>query len=292
MQSNGSIHNHLQLSIPQNQSRLVFERVNRSLGRLSKNMTPQNVHHFRTNGRRVEALIDQLSPETRNKKKVLKLVAKLTKRAGKLRDIDVQIAFLNNLRVPDRQNHRAQLLEFLGEEHARRARKLAKAADSATLQELRKRLRREQNGIKLDVDPLRLALSSLPKPSQVPLTEKTLHAFRIGVKQARYLAELAGEAPKAKLFVDELKRAQDAAGEWHDAVKLKEKAEKRFGSASQSALVSVLQNISRARFRSASNALVTALTTLSQERQPVKPSARVQYNSAASNATVRSTAVA
>ena len=293
MQSNGSIHNHLQLSIPQNQSRLVFERVNRSLGRLSKNMTPQNVHHFRTNGRRVEALIDQLSPETRNKKKVLKLVAKLTKRAGKLRDIDVQIAFLNNLRVPDRQNHRAQLLELLGEEHARRARKLAKAADSATLQELRKRLRREQHAIKLDgIDPLRLALSSLPKPSQVPLTEKTLHAFRIGVKQARYLAELAGEAPKAKLFVDELKRAQDAAGEWHDAVKLKEKAEKRFGSASQSALVSVLQNISRARFRSASNALVTALTTLSQERQPVKPSARVPYNSAASNATVRSTAVA
>jgi len=293
MQSNGSIHNHLQLSIPQNQSRLVFERMNRSIGRLSKNMTPENVHRFRTNGRRVEALIEQLSPDTRNKKKVLKLVAKLRKRAGKLRDIDVQIAFLNNLRVPDRQNHRAQLLELLGEEHARRARKLAKAADSATLQELRKRLRREQNGIKLDgIDPLRLALSSLPKPSQVPLTEKTLHAFRIGVKQARYLAELAGEAPEAKLFVDELKRAQDAAGEWHDAVKLKEKAEKRFGSASESALVSVLQNISRARFRSANNALVTALTTLSQSQQPAKQSAHVQHIGAASNTTVRSTAVA
>jgi CHAD domain-containing protein len=293
MQSSGSIYNYLQLSIPQNQSRLVFERMNRSIGRLSKNIKPENVHHFRTNGRRVEALIEQLSPDTRNKKKVLKLVAKLTKRAGKLRDIDVQIAFLNNLRVPDRQNHRAQLLELLGEEHARRARKLAKAADSATLQELRKRLRREQNAIKLDgVDPLRLALSSLPKPSQVPLTEKTLHAFRIGVKQARHLAELAGEAPEAKLFVDELKRAQDAAGEWHDAVKLKEKAEKRFGSASESALVSVLQNISRARFRGANNALMTAVTTLSQHRQAAKPSAHVQHIGAASNATARSSAVA
>jgi CHAD domain-containing protein len=276
MQSNGSINNHLQQSVLQNQSRLVFERMNRSIGRLSKSVTPANVHHFRTNGRRVEALIEQLSPDTRNKKKVLKLIAKLRKRAGKLRDIDVQIAFLNNLKVPDRQNHRAQLLELLAEEHARRSRKLSKSADSVTLQELRKRLRREQNAIKLDgIDPVRLALSSLPKPSQVPLTEKTLHSFRIGVKQARYLAELAVEAPEAKLFVDELKRAQDAAGEWHDAVKLKEKAEKRFGSASESALVSVLQNISRSRFRSANNALVTALTTLSQKRQPAKLSAHV-----------------
>jgi CHAD domain-containing protein len=289
MHSNGSIHNHLHLSIPQNQSRLVFERMNRSIGRLSKSVTPANVHQFRTNGRRVEALIEQLSPDTRNKKKVLKLIAKLRKRAGKLRDIDVQIAFLNNLKVPDRQNHRAELLESLGEEHARRARKLAKAADPAALRELRKRLRREQNAVKLDgVDPLRLALSSLPKPSQVSLTEKTLHSFRIGVKQARYLAELAGEAPEAKLFVDELKRAQDAAGEWHDAVKLKEKAEKRFGSASESALVSVLQNISRSRFRSANDTLMTALTTLSQRRQPAKGSAHVQHNDAASNTTVRS----
>jgi CHAD domain-containing protein len=139
---------------------------------------------------------------------------------------------------------------------------------------------------------LRLALSSLPKPSQAPLTEKTLHSFRIGVKQARYLAELASEAPEAKLLVDELKRVQDAAGDWHDAVKLKEKAEKHFGSASESALVSVLQNISRARFRSASNTLMTALTTLFQRRQPAKPSAHVQHIGAASNTTAPNTAVA
>jgi CHAD domain-containing protein len=293
MQSNGSINNHLHQSVLQNQSRLVFERMNRSIGRLSKSVTPENVHRFRTNSRRVEALIERLSPDTRNKKKVLKLTAKLRKRAGKLRDIDVQIAFLNNLKVPDRQNHRAQLLEWLGEERARRSRKLTKSADSSTLQELRKRLRREQAEIKLDgIDPLRLALDSLPKPSQVPLTEKTLHSFRIGLKQARYLAELAGEVPAAKIFAGELKRAQDAAGEWHDAVKLKEKAEKRFGSASESALVSILQNISRSRFRSANNALMTAVTTLSQRRQPAKASAQVQHNDAASNTTVRSTTAA
>ena len=296
MQSNGSSNNYLHLTVPQNQSRLVFERMARGIGRLSKSLTPENVHRFRTNSRRVEALIENLAPETRNRKKALKLVSKLRKRAGKLRDIDVQISLLKNLKVPDRQSHRAQLLEVLEEEHAQRSRKLAKAADSSTLQELRKRLRRERDAIQLKgVDPLRLAASSLPKPGQVPLTEKTLHSFRIAAKHARYLAELAGENPAAKVFVNELKRAQDAAGEWHDAVKLKQRAEKRFGSASDSALVSVLQNISRARFRAASNALMTAVATLSREqhsreKQPAKPPTHIQQEVTAG--TARSRAVA
>lgn len=294
MHPNGSSNDHLQLSVSQDQSRLVFDRMNRYIGRLSKSLTPENVHRFRTNSRRVEAVIDTLAPETRNKKKALKLVAKLRKRAGKLRDIDVQIALLKNLKVPDRQNHRAQLLELLDEEHAKRERKLSKVANASTLQELRKRLRREQGAINLDgIDPLKLASSVLPNPGQSPLTEKALHAFRIGAKHARYLAELAGENPAAKVFIDELKRAQDAAGEWHDAVKLKERAEKRFGSASESALVSVLQNISRARFHSASHTLLTAVATLTDPEQSAKFPAQRQHRAAASDhATQRSTAVA
>jgi len=94
MLANRSSSNHSHLSVPQNQGRLVFARMNRYIGRLSKDLTPENVHHFRTNSRRVEALIDTLAPETRNKKKALKLLSKLRKRAGKVRDTDVQIALL------------------------------------------------------------------------------------------------------------------------------------------------------------------------------------------------------
>jgi len=293
MHANGSSSGHSHLNVLQNQSRLVFDRMNRSIGRLSKNLTPENVHHFRTNSRRVEAVIDALAPETRNKKKTLKLVGKLRKRAGKVRDIDVQIALLKELKMPDRQNHRLQLLELLNEEHARRTKKLRKAADSSTLQELRKRLRREQESVKLDgVDPLRLAVSALPRVGQSPLTEKTLHVFRIGAKNARYVAELAGENPAAKAFVDELKRAQDAAGEWHDALKLNERAQRRFGSASESALVSVLQNISRARFRGASQTLTSAVATLSRPEQLTKPPAQFQPKAAASDTTGQRSAVA
>jgi CHAD domain-containing protein len=249
----------------QAQAELVFGRMQQCATRLSKSLSPQNVHQFRTNSRRIEALVGQLTPESRNRNKLLKLLSKLRKKAGKLRDLDVQIAFLRESKLPDRQNHRAQLLDTLQAEHERRSRKLAKAADPVTLQELRKRLRREEKELRLDgMDPLRLAEAMLPKLGHVPLTEKTLHAFRIAAKRSRYLAELAGDAPEAQAFIEELRRAQDAVGEWHDMLKLKERAEKRFGSAADSALVSFLQNISRARFRTAGHALTHALTTLAQ----------------------------
>jgi CHAD domain-containing protein len=270
MQPNGSSKG-IQLSSQQNQSRLVFNRVDRYIGRLSKTLAAESVHRFRTNSRRVEAVLAQLAPETRNKKKLLKSLAKLRKKAGKLRDVDVQIAFLKELKVPDRQNHRAQLLETLEEERLRRSRKLAKAFDVETVRELRKRLRRARAEASLDgVDPLRCAFACLPRPGTAPLGEKALHACRIAAKQARYLAELAADSD-AKTFVAELKRAQDAIGEWHDILKLKERAEQRFGSAHDSALVSVLQNISRARFRRATNALLSALGALSELQRGAEP---------------------
>jgi CHAD domain-containing protein len=264
MKSTETIRN-LEASSAQDQVRMIFNRMDRYIVRLAKSLEPANVHHFRTNSRRVEVLIDRLAPDSRHKRKTLKLLSKLRKRAGKVRDTDVHIEFLKSLKLHDRQNQRELMQEALKHEHARRSRKLAKAADADTLKDLRKRLRREQAEIKLDgIDPVRLAISSLPRPGDVPISEKVLHSCRIVAKHARYLAELGGKAPEAQFVIDELKRAQDAIGEWHDVSKLKVSAEKRFGGASESPLVSLLQNLSRARFRSAGNALTHALTSISQ----------------------------
>src|SRR6266404_1955778 len=272
MRPNGSSNNGLPLNPQEHQSRLVFERISRYIGRLAKSSSTNDVHRFRTNSRRVEALMGDLSPETRNKKKLLKLLSKLRKKAGKLRDLDVQIAFLKELKIPDRQNHRAQLLEWLSYDHARRSKKLAKAFDSETVQELRKRLRRAQSEMKLDVTkPWELAFGHLPKPGQLPVSEKMLHAYRIAAKHARYLAEL-GDSQEARSFIEELKRAQDVIGEWHDILKLKEIAEQRFGSVNDSALVAALQNIGRARFRRAVNALVSAIAAVNElQRTAAQP---------------------
>lgn len=267
MRPNGS-GNSQPLSVPAERVRRVFERLSRYLGRLSKSTAVGNVHRFRTNGRRVEALVRRLSAETRNQRKLLKLIARLRKKSGKLRDLDVQIALLKNMRIPDRQNHRGRLLHLLHEEQVRRSRKLAKTLDRDLLRELRKRLRREQTQIRLEgIDVVRLAFDALPKLEHVPLTEKVMHECRIAAKQARYLAELAPESAPAKLCVQELRRAQDAIGEWHDVLKLKQRAEEQFGSAQESSLVSMLENVARARFRTAGNALWGALRTLAREQR-------------------------
>jgi CHAD domain-containing protein len=254
------------------QSRLVFQRMGRQIGKLIKAASIDNVHRFRTNSRRIEALVAELAPPNGNQKKLLKLLSKLRKKAGKVRDLDVQIVFLKELRVPDRHGHRAQLLELLGSEEVRRKRKLEKAMNVETAAELRRRLRRVQGEIKLDgIDLFKLAHERLPDPGTTPLSEKMLHTCRIEAKKARYLAELAPKSPETLRFLEELKKAQDAVGEWHDIMKLKERAGQLFGGVSDSALVSVLQNISRAKFRRASSTLVTALSAVSKVQKASAP---------------------
>jgi CHAD domain-containing protein len=271
MRANGSSDNGIPTSV-QHQSKLVFERMSRYIGRLAKDAKSADVHRFRTNSRRVEALVSELVPETSNKKKLLKLLAKLRKKAGKVRDLDVQIAFLKELKIPDRQNHRAQLLEALAEEQARRSKKLTKYFDGEKVKQLRKRLRRAQSELALDgIDPLKLAFNHLPKATQTPITEKTLHACRVAAKRARYLAELVSDSPEAKTFIAELKRAQDEIGRWHDVLKLTERAERLFGGVRDSALVSALQNVSHAKFRRAGHALHYALRAISGLQQGTVP---------------------
>lgn len=280
MRPNGSTNNGPTVTPEQKQGRLVFARMSRYIGRVARGTKSEDVHRFRTNSRRIEALVAELVPENGNTKKLLKLLSKLRKRAGRVRDLDVQLIFLKNLRVPDRQNHRAQLLELLAEEHGRRSKKLAKSFDPETVRELRRRLRRAKSEIKLDkIDPLRLALGRLPKPSPAPMTEKMLHACRIAAKHARYLAELATESAKAKAFVEELKRAQDEVGEWHDVLKLQQRAANLFGTVHDSALVAALQNISRARFRRAVNAMTAAIKSVSAP-QPATASPAAKRKSA------------
>ena len=276
MKSNGSDTAGLASEVWLHRSQLIFDRVSRYIGRLRKEAASADVHRFRTNGRRVEALISELTPESRNRKKLLKLLKKLRKKAGKLRDLDVQIAFLENLKIPDRQHHRAQLLDALVAERSRRSRKLPKSFDEHSVRELRRRLRRSRAAVKLDgLNPLRLAFERLPDPSGVELGEKALHAFRIEAKRARYLAEVA-DTNKANEFVQQLKHAQDVIGEWHDVLKLKQEAFSRFGGVSDSTLVAALDNIARARFRRARAVLAEALANLAKRREPVPLKAMVR----------------
>jgi CHAD domain-containing protein len=252
-------------------SRQTFQRLGRELTKLTKEPVPQSVHKFRTNSRRVEALLSEVAHElNRNDKKLLKLLSRLRKKAGQVRDLDVEIAALRGLKIPEGNGHKSQFVDALVRERSKREQKLVKAFDRQTAAKVRKRLKRAAGEIEIpkNTEPLILTLSKLAKlgRNHVPLTEKTLHQYRIIGKRARYIAELADHDSEAKRIVDQLKHMQDVIGDWHDWLKLTQRAEALFGGVQDSALVAMLRNVTQAKFRQSVDAVAETRAALSSKR--------------------------
>jgi CHAD domain-containing protein len=252
-------------------SRMAFQRLGREVTKLTEEPAPESVHKFRTNSRRVEALLSEVAPElNRNDKKLLRLLSRLRKKAGRVRDLDVEIASLRSLKIPEGNGHKSQFVDALVQERAKREQKLAKAFNRETGGELRKRLKRAVAEIDIpkNIEPLTLTLSKLATLGRehVPLTEKTLHQYRIIGKRARYIAELANHDSEAKRIVDQLKHMQDVIGDWHDWLKLTQRAEALFGGVRDSALVALLRNVTQAKFRQSVDAVTETRAALSGKK--------------------------
>jgi CHAD domain-containing protein len=255
-------------------ARETFRKLNRQLQKLSRKPTAENVHGFRTCSRRVETMLEELGTNPgRNHKKLLKLLGRLRKRAGRVRDLDAQIVALRSLKIPQEPGRRAQLMRVLIEERARREKKLVGTFDSKTAAEVGRRLTRAANKMKdrEETDVLALARRRVSQlgADRGPITEKTLHQYRIVGKRARYLAELAGKDSAAEQFIAQLKRMQDVLGDWHDWLQLSARAEELFGGVSVSALVAALQNVTRAKFRQAVHALMETRAALGSKKPSI-----------------------
>jgi len=249
-----------------------FDKLKQQLSQLPKSSAPESVHRFRTYSRRVEVLLGELEPHlSGNEKKLLKLLAKLRKKAGKVRDLDVQLYLLRNLKSPQAAGHKAQLQTFLSAERVKREKKLQKAFDKETVVELRKRLKRAEHNIEIPekAEPLAAAQKLVMQVQpDGPMTEEILHQYRIAGKRARYLAELAGNSADAQALVSQLKTMQDGIGDWHDWLQLTAHAEKLFGSVQDSSLVAQLRNVTRAKYRE-------AVRVLNQTKSALIPKAKV-----------------
>lgn len=264
------------MPIDPKRSRMSFQKLSRELTKLTKKPAPEHVHKFRTYSRRVEAVLSEVALEIhRNDEKLLDLLGKLRKKAGRVRDLDVQLELLRSLKVPEANGHKSQLMNDLIEERNYRENKLAKAFDVETAAEIRKRLKRSEREISIphNSEPLSLTLNKLAQLGRghSPLSEKTLHQYRIIGKRARYVAELGGDDPHARQIVDRLKRVQDVIGDWHDWLKLTEKAERMLGDVRQSSLVAMLRNVTQSKFRQSVQVVTelrTALFTDPGKREP------------------------
>ncbi len=280
----------------QERSRQTLRRLNRQLEKLARKATAENVHGFRTSSRRVEAILEELGDSSRNQKKLLKLLSRLRKRAGQVRDLDAQIVALRSLKIPQEPVRRSQLIRQLIEERARREKKLTGAFDSKTVAEVRKRLKRSSNKLE-DSAKTDILASARRRMSQLaadrgPITEKTLHEFRIVGKRARYLAELAGKDPAAQQFISQLKRLQDVLGDWHDWLQLSARAEELFDGAPGSALLAALQNVTRAKFRQAVHALIETRAALGTKKPSIVEARATSAQKSSSRVTLSTSAVA
>ena len=254
------------MPVDQESKRLAFARLVRNLSKLSSHPEPESVHRARTCSRRVESLLALAPKHDGNTKKLLKSLRRLRKKAGRVRDLDVQIAALQGLRISQAPAGKSQLLYELVQDRARGLGKLEKSFDKETRSELRKRVRRAEKELSIpaDIDPVAEALRLFSEVGSNggALSEKKLHQYRIAGKRARYLAELAGKNEQAQTVVDQLKRMQDVIGDWHDWLELSARAEKLQKDDQNSPLVIALRNINRAKFRKAVQALTEAQQSL------------------------------
>lgn len=266
------------MSIASKRSRMVFEKLEEDLLKLSSKPRAENVHRFRTGTRRLQTLLGELSPKLdRNQKKLLKLLGRIRKRAGKVRDLDVQMAALRSLKMPREPRRKTQLVNHLIELRVEQEKKLKKAVDQSAVREIRKRLKRAAKNFKPEAsrDPLQVARKMLDRidHSDAPLSEAVLHQYRILSKRARYAAEFAGQSSDATQFIAGLKRIQDAVGDWHDWLTLTQTAAQHLGDVRESSLVAELHNVTGAKFRHAVAVLSHLRAKLGTETQHPAPGA-------------------
>jgi len=270
--------------------KLIFRRMERNLVRLAEDPNREAVHDFRTTSRRLETLLGLLLPTSdRNQRKLLKLLSRIRRRAGRIRDIDVQLAALRSFKVPHEPRRKTLLVQRLIDLRVQHEHKLLRLLKKKALTELTKRIRRASQNLRgrSKRDPLGVANEMLrATPTAGPLSDEILHRYRITVKRARYAAEFAPRSAERDSFIAELKQLQDALGSWHDWMTLTRTAARQLGEIEQSSLVAALHNVTRVKFRHAVAALSespahsAAANPVAHTRKPSKRPAASQSQAA------------
>lgn len=86
------------MGLDANRLKRPAQKLRKALKKMPSSPSPEEIHDFRTNSRRMEVAIDVLSLDSRpNGRRLSKRISKLRRCAGKARDIDVLISYVSNL---------------------------------------------------------------------------------------------------------------------------------------------------------------------------------------------------
>jgi CHAD domain-containing protein len=264
-----------------------------SVDKVAKDVSPKSVHRLRTTIRKAESLVNYAHPDLgRKQEKALKALAGLRRRAGKVRDLDVQMDLLGAIGNGSTAHDRKVLTEVMQAKRARQAERLKSllekiqgtkifshldkvaekiAASSATLE-----------GPETPLDQAQEQLSSLAAGFAGHQNSKPslLHQVRIRMKMIRYLAALGEDCAAQQHFLEELKAVQDALGAWHDWEELLRTVEKHFGDRVNCPLLLETRALLAARYAAANGAVAAlfskhAIPVLAAQKHP-QPEASLQ----------------
>ena len=199
-------------------------KLRRALKQLPPDPSAEDVHALRTQTRRLEAIVEALTPEENKKtRQLMKSVIPVRKAAGEVRDMDVLVGNVLALpRTQDNDDSLIRLVEHLGEMRIEGAREL-----HHTVAANRKQARRSLKGYSKLVErnfpgkkgaiaqagaaPAALAAELAKWPR---LNAENIHDFRIKVKQLRYMLQLSRTSDEK--LVEALGKVKDEVGDWHD----------------------------------------------------------------------------
>ncbi len=231
----------------------VASRLEGTLGRCEDAPEVGAIHHVRTGSRRLEAALEGLERETRGSAALCKSAAKLRKllkrmrrRAGVVRDLDVHRGLLQKMVAEGKVGADRDGGEGIGGEIGRLDAELERRREgkAAKFQQRagcwREKLKERsaavvEAALEAGDPPAGVEAGDLAQESFAALCGENpildagnLHAFRKGAKRARYIAE-GGEDVRSRRTAQRLKRVQDAIGMWHDWVVLCEEARESSG---------------------------------------------------------------
>jgi CHAD domain-containing protein len=256
-------------------ARKAVRELNKTLKNLPTDPPPDEVHKLRTATRRVEAIAAALAPvESKESRRVLKSIEPIRKAAGGVREMDVLLANTRRLARTSAGDSLTQLVEHLKRARQQNAgllrRALARRRDAARLG-----LKHYSRFIRSALDPRKSAALANGLPAHwhegvhaaatsvvrelsewPPLNARNIHAFRLKVKELRYILQLSGDINSG--LQETLGNVQRRVGDWHDWQQLEKIAGQLLNTERDRALLTRIGDTSCRKFRlalKAANAL-------------------------------------
>lgn len=270
------------------------ERIDKSSRRVKKffRKNPRRpsavaIHHVRTSIRSLETTFTTVGFDSKGKvRRLLHDLRDIRKCAGRVRDMDVLTADAIALSHDEERDCLVRLIEYLGAERNKYAKKLNRVIRTTgsqfqrnlkrSVKRLEKALKQAEHNDSTGSDAVPLAMAKAFKLSSelnVPtrLNRNNLHPYRLQVKELRNVLQLSDQAGE-KEFVEKLGGVKDAIGDWHDWEELTAIASQLLVHGASCKLIKHLHEMRNSKFEH-------AMTMTTQFRDRYLKSARREHPS-------------